>query len=78
MVIVSAVRTPIGSFRSTLADVPATRLGSIAIKEAVNKAGIMQHKVFVAFFKNLFSCFSRTLITINIIHVHANTVFFGL
>ena len=39
VVIVSAVRTPIGSFLSTLAELPATRLGSIAIKEAVSRAG---------------------------------------
>lgn len=40
MVIVSAVRTPIGSFRSSLASVPATKLGSVAIKGAVDKAGM--------------------------------------
>ena len=38
--IVSAVRTPIGSFGGSLATVPATELGSIAIKGAVAKAGI--------------------------------------
>ncbi len=38
--IVSAVRTPIGSFGGTLKDVSATKLGSIAIKGAVEKAGI--------------------------------------
>jgi acetyl-CoA C-acetyltransferase len=38
-VIVSAVRTPIGSFLSSLAEVPATRLGSVAIQEAVKRAG---------------------------------------
>ena len=35
--IVSAVRTPIGSFRSSLASIPASRLGSIAIKECLEK-----------------------------------------
>lgn len=35
--IVSAVRTPIGSFGGTLAAVPATQLGAIAIKGALNK-----------------------------------------
>lgn len=38
--IVSAVRTPIGSFGGSLKDIPATRLGAIAIKAAVEKAGI--------------------------------------
>lgn len=37
--IVSAVRTPIGSFRSSLCNVPAPRLGAIAVKAAVEKAG---------------------------------------
>jgi len=38
--IVSAVRTPIGSFNGRLSSVSATRLGSIAIKGAIDKAGI--------------------------------------
>ena len=40
VVIASAVRTPIGSFRSSLCNVPAPRLGAIAVKAAVEKAGI--------------------------------------
>jgi len=43
--IVSAVRTPIGSFGGALKDVPATRLGAIAIKAAVEKAGIQPDQV---------------------------------
>jgi acetyl-CoA C-acetyltransferase len=38
--IVSAVRTPIGSFGGVLKDVPAPKLGAIAIKAAVERAGI--------------------------------------
>jgi acetyl-CoA C-acetyltransferase len=38
--ILSAVRTPIGSFGGSLKDVSATKLGAIAIKAAVEKAGI--------------------------------------
>lgn len=38
--IVSAVRTPMGSFGGSLKDISATQLGSIAIKAAVEKAGI--------------------------------------
>jgi acetyl-CoA C-acetyltransferase len=38
--IVSAVRTPIGSFGGTLADISATKLGSIAIKAALERAGV--------------------------------------
>ena len=38
--IVSAVRTPMGSFGGALKDIPATQLGGIAIKAAVERAGI--------------------------------------
>jgi len=38
--IVSAVRTPIGSFGSSLKDLTATQLGAAAIKAAVERAGI--------------------------------------
>ena len=38
--IVSAVRTPIGSFGGILKDIPATKLGAIVIKSAVERAGI--------------------------------------
>jgi acetyl-CoA C-acetyltransferase len=43
--IVSAVRTPIGSFGGVLKDVSATRLGAIAIKAAVERAGIRPDQV---------------------------------
>ena len=38
--IVSAVRTPIGSFGGALKDIPAPKLGAAAIKGALEKAGI--------------------------------------
>ena len=40
VVIVSAVRTPIGSFMGTLSNIPAPKLGATAIKGALEKAGI--------------------------------------
>ncbi|KAG8136917.1 putative Acetyl-CoA acetyltransferase mitochondrial-like protein [Naja naja] len=40
VVIVSAVRTPIGSFQSSLFSLPATNLGAIAIKGAIEKAAV--------------------------------------
>lgn len=40
VVIVSAARTPIGSFLGSLSPVPATRLGSIVIEEVLNRAGL--------------------------------------
>lgn len=45
VVIVSAVRTPIGSFLGSLSAVEATKLGSIAIKGALEKAGIKPEMV---------------------------------
>lgn len=38
--IVSAVRTPIGSFNGALAEVPAGKLGAAAVKAAVERAGL--------------------------------------
>jgi acetyl-CoA C-acetyltransferase len=43
--IVAAVRTPIGSFGGSLKDISATQLGAVAIKAAVEKAGIQPSQV---------------------------------
>jgi acetyl-CoA C-acetyltransferase len=43
--IVSAVRTPIGSFGGALKDLSATKLGAIAIKSAVEKAGLQPSQI---------------------------------
>jgi acetyl-CoA C-acetyltransferase len=45
VVIVSAVRTAIGSFMGTLSDTPATELGAVVIKEALNRAGVKGEQV---------------------------------
>ncbi len=45
IVIVSAVRTAVGSFQGSLKDVPATTLGSIVIKEALKRAGVKPDQV---------------------------------
>lgn len=45
VVIVSAVRTALGSFGGGLKDVPAVELGAIVIKEAVKRAGIKPEDV---------------------------------
>ena len=45
VVIVSAARTPIGSFGGTLKDVPTRTLGAIAVKEAIKRAGIKPEQV---------------------------------
>jgi acetyl-CoA C-acetyltransferase len=44
-VIVSAVRTPLGSFNGSLGNIGATDLGAIVIKEALKRAGIDKHAV---------------------------------
>ena len=45
VVIVSAARTPIGSFGGSLKDIPTRKLGAIAIKGAVERAGIKPEMV---------------------------------
>jgi len=45
VVIVSAVRTPIGKFQGSLSDLTATQLGAIAVREAVKRAGVDPAKV---------------------------------
>lgn len=45
VVIVSAVRTPIGSFGGSLAEVPATKLGAEAVKGALDRAGVAPQEV---------------------------------
>ncbi|MGQ0694981.1 MAG: thiolase family protein [Nitrospiraceae bacterium] len=44
-VIVSAVRTPMGSFNGVFSSVPATTLGSIAIAEALRRAHLQPERV---------------------------------
>ena len=53
VVIVSAVRTPIGSFGGSLSTISATKLGSIAIKGAIEKAGIDKNIVDEVFMGNV-------------------------
>lgn len=45
VVILSAVRTPIGSFLGSLSTVPSPKLGSIAIQGAIDKAGISKDEI---------------------------------
>jgi len=44
-VIVSAVRTPLGSFNGSLGNIGATKLGAIVIEESVKRAGIKKEDV---------------------------------
>jgi acetyl-CoA C-acetyltransferase len=45
VVIVSAVRTPVGKFQGAFADLTAVQLGAIAVREAVKRAGIASASV---------------------------------
>jgi acetyl-CoA C-acetyltransferase len=53
VVIVSAVRTPMGSFGGVFAGIPATKLGASAIKAAVEKAGIDKNIVDEVYMGNV-------------------------
>ncbi|MFJ8235081.1 acetyl-CoA C-acetyltransferase [Ureibacillus sp. NPDC094379] len=55
VVIVSAVRTAIGSFQGSLKDIPATKLGAIVIKDALNRAGIDASQVDEVIMGNVLS-----------------------
>ncbi|XP_024876352.1 acetyl-CoA acetyltransferase, mitochondrial [Temnothorax curvispinosus] len=45
VVIVSAVRTPMGSFLGSLSNVTATKLGAVAVQAAIERAGIAKEQV---------------------------------
>ena len=45
IVIVSAVRTPVGKFGGSLAKIPATELGSIVVREAISRAGLQPDQI---------------------------------
>lgn len=53
--IVSAVRTPIGSFGGSLSGLSATALGAIAAKEAVKRAGIQAKEIQEVIMGNVYS-----------------------
>lgn len=53
VVIVSAMRTPIGSFLGSLSTVPAPELGAIAVKAVIEKSGIDPKEVQEVFFGNV-------------------------
>lgn len=53
--IVSAVRTPIGSFGGSLVSLSATQLGAIAVKGAITKIGLDPKLIQEVFFGNVIS-----------------------
>ena len=55
VVIVSAVRTPIGSFGGVLSSLTATQLGAVAIKAALEKINLFPNEVQEVFMGNVLS-----------------------
>jgi len=55
VVIVGAARTPVGTFGGSFADVPATRLGAVAIAEALKRAGVQPDQVDEVLMGNVLS-----------------------
>ena len=53
VVIVSAVRTPMGSFMGSLSSISAPKLGSIAIKGGIEKSGIKPNDIQEVFMGNV-------------------------
>ena len=53
VVIVSAVRTPMGSFGGVLSSVPATKLGGYAIKGSIEKCGLNKDQIDEVFMGNV-------------------------
>lgn len=52
-VILSAVRTPIGKFQGALSSIPATTLGAVAVRAAVERAGIAPAEIEEVFMGNV-------------------------
>ena len=85
VVIASAVRTPIGSFLGSLSSVPAPKLGTVAIQEAVKRAGIPKDAVDEVYMGNVLQaaegqapCRQATLGAGNEIRPQGYTTFFML
>ena len=55
VVIVGAVRTPIGSFNGSLSSLPATQLGKVAVEEALKRASVKPVDVSEVFFGQVYT-----------------------
>lgn len=55
VVITGAARTAIGSFMGALAEIPAPKLGAVAIAEAISRSGIGKHEVEQVIMGNVLS-----------------------
>lgn len=57
VVIVGAVRTPMGSFRGSLSSVPAPKLGAVAIQAAIERAGLSKEEIQEVYMGNVCQAF---------------------
>jgi acetyl-CoA C-acetyltransferase len=55
VVLAGAVRTPIGTFGGSFAETPATELGAVALREALNRAGVKPDEVDEVILGNVLS-----------------------
>src|SRR5262245_39079133 len=53
--LIAACRTPIGKFQGSLAGIPATKLGAIAVAEAVRRAGVAPEEIDEVIMGNVLS-----------------------
>jgi acetyl-CoA C-acetyltransferase len=60
VVIVAAARTPIGSYKGSLKDIKADKLGSLVIEEVINRSGIDKKEVSEVIMGQVFNCWCRT------------------
>ena len=51
--VVNCCRTAVGSFGGSLKDTPATELGAVVVKEALNRAGVKPEQVDEVMFGNV-------------------------
>lgn len=63
VVIVSAARTPMGSFQGSLASLSAPQLGAIAIKAAIERAGVAKEEI-----KEVFKYLNKMMLIIIFSH----------
>ena len=61
VVVVSAVRTAIGTFGGSLKDVPPTQLGALVVREAVRRAGVAPEQVGAVVFGHVINTEPRDM-----------------
>jgi len=73
VVILGAARTPIGHFLGGLAGIPAPRLGSIAIAEALRRSGVVGEDVDEVIMGNILTAGLGQAPALSLIHISEPT-----